>query len=216
MRITYGIILLLVSFTVVLGQDPQIPQLKKRVTDLTGTLTEVQLATLEEKLSAFDRSTSTQIVVLILPTLGGESIEDFSLRVAETNRIGRKGKDNGVLLLVALEEKQIRIEVGYGLEGVLPDALAGNIIRNGIALNFSKGDFYAGIDAGISAIMLATRDEYNTDSRDNRFLAFLTALLVFGFILFLLMFSVFGRRRRYGGSRFHAPTLGGTMTWGDG
>ena len=152
--------LMLYGLSRVRAQEAAVPHLTRYATDLSGTLTSDQLAALEQKLEAFDKSTSTQVVVLIVPSLGTGSLEETSLRVAETNGIGTKEHSNGVLLFIAMAERRVRIEVGYGLEGALPDALAGIIIRRELAPKFREGDYYAGIDAAVDAIMLASKDEY--------------------------------------------------------
>ena len=130
-----------------------VPPLKARVTDLTGTLTREQQASLEQELAQFEARKGAQIGVLLLPTTKPEAIEQFAVRVQEVWRLGRKGIDDGVLLVVARDDRALRIEVGYGLEGVLPDAIAKRIIEEDITPPFRQGDFYAGISAGITRIM---------------------------------------------------------------
>lgn len=151
-----------------LPQDDAVPVLKRYATDLSGTLSKDELAQLESRLEEFDRSTSTQIVVLMVPSMGEGSLEEVALRVAEKNGIGRKGKSNGVLLFIAKSERKIRIETGYGLEGPLPDALAGTIIRREIVPHFRQGDYFGGISAGAEAIMAATKNEYTADERKDQ------------------------------------------------
>lgn len=109
--------------------------------------------TLENKLAEFERDTSHQVAVLTIASLQGESIEDFSIRVAESWRIGQQGVDNGVILIIAPNDRKLRIEVGYGLEGVLPDAIANQIIREVIVPHFRNDDYGPGIDNGINAIL---------------------------------------------------------------
>lgn len=139
--------------------------LDRYVTDATGTLPPETVETLNARLAAFDRETSTQIVVVVLTTLGGEPLEDASRRLVIGNRMGQKGKDNGVLLLVVREDRKLRIEVGRGLEGVLTDALSNQIIRREIVPRFKAGDHAGGIEAGVTAIMAATRNEYTADRK---------------------------------------------------
>lgn len=165
------------------------PRLVQRVTDQTNTLSAGQLDELERRLARFEDTTSTQIVVLMLPTVGDESIEDFAMRVAELNMPGQKERDNGIVLLVAKDDRRLRIEVGYGLEGALPDGLAGTIIRREITPHFRSGDYFRGIAAGVDAIILATRNEYRTDgkqSSEEPTLPFIFVLFVF-FLIFLVM-----------------------------
>jgi uncharacterized protein len=137
-----------------------VPALGARVTDLTSTLASDQRGALEAKLAAFERAKGSQVVVLIVPTTQPEEIEQFGIRVADAWKIGRGGKiDDGVILLVAKEDRRVRIEVGYGLEGALPDAIAKRIIEEEIVPRFRAGDFYGGIDAGVSRIVAVIEGE---------------------------------------------------------
>jgi len=115
---------------------------------------------LNKKLADFEEQTTNQIAVLIIPTLEGDNLEDYSIRLADKWKVGQKGKDNGVILLIVKGDRKIRIEVGYGLEGVLPDGLAGQIIRENIAPHFLRGNFYSGIEEGVSKIIAAIKGEY--------------------------------------------------------
>src|SRR5258705_2490426 len=133
--------------------DVAIPALKARVTDLTGTLAAQQQATLEQTLAAFEARKGSQIAVLIVPTTQPETVEQYALRVEETWKLGRKGVDDGALLLVAKDDRKLRIEVGYGLEGVLPDAIAKRIIAEDITPRFKQGDFYGGITTGVERMI---------------------------------------------------------------
>jgi uncharacterized protein len=135
-----------------LAQLP-VPELTARVTDLTGTLTAGQRSGLEQKLAAFEERKGAQVAVLMVPTTRPESIEQFGLRVAETWRLGRKGVDDGALLLIAKDDRELRIEVGYGLEGVLTDATSRRIIDETIVPYFRSGDFHGGVSAGVDRIM---------------------------------------------------------------
>ena len=130
-----------------------VPPLNARVTDLTGTLSPSQRDTLERELQAFENRKGSQIAVLIVPTTRPEAVEQYSLRVAETWKLGRKGVDDGVLLLVAKDDRELRIEVGYGLEGAIPDAVAKRVISEIIIPFFKQGDFYGGIQAGVGRLI---------------------------------------------------------------
>lgn len=130
-----------------------VPPLTQRVTDLTATLNVQQIQTLEARLAAFEKEKGAQLAVLIVPTTEPESIEQFGIRVAEAWKLGRKGVDDGALLLVAKDDRALRIEVGYGLEGALNDATAKRIIAEIITPYFKRGEFHAGIDAGMAAMM---------------------------------------------------------------
>lgn len=130
-----------------------VPPLTARVVDLTGTLDDAQRARLEARLATLESERGAQVAVLLVPTTRPESVETYALRVAETWRLGRKGIDDGVLLLVAREDRSLRIEVGYGLEGALNDATASRIIRETIVPAFRSGDFAGGIEAGVEAML---------------------------------------------------------------
>jgi uncharacterized protein len=137
-----------------------IPKLQDRVTDLAGVLTPDQIAGLDSKLKELESSDSTQVAVLIIPSLEGDSLEDYSMRVAEAWKLGQKGRDNGAILLVSMKDRAVRIEVGYGLEEKLTDAHTSQIIRNEIVPRFREGDFFGGIDAGVTGIIQTVRGIY--------------------------------------------------------
>jgi uncharacterized protein len=139
--------------------DVPVAQLTARVTDLTATLSAEQKAQLENKLATFEQKKGSQIAVLILPTTQPESIEQYAVRVFETWKLGRAKEMDGVLLIVAKNDRRMRIEVGYGLEGALPDAHAKRIIAEIMTPFFKAGDFYRGIDAGVDAIVAAIDKE---------------------------------------------------------
>ena len=141
------------------GSQP-VPPLRARVTDLTGTLTSGESQALEAKLAAWETRTGNQLAVLIVPTTQPETLEEYGIRVAEAWKLGQKGKDNGVLFLIAKNDKRMRIEVGYGLEGELTDVASRRIIGDTVAPLFSQGQFAAGINAGADRIMrIASGDE---------------------------------------------------------
>ena len=135
------------------GADVAIPALAARVTDQTATLTVEQKAALEQTLQAFEARKGSQIAVLIVPTTEPEPIEQYSLRAVEQWKLGRKKVDDGALLVVAKNDRTVRIEVGYGLEGALNDAISNRIITEVIAPKFKDGDFYGGINAGIDRMI---------------------------------------------------------------
>jgi len=133
--------------------DVSVPPLKSRITDLTGTLSANEAAQLEQKLAAFEVKKGSQIAVLIVPTTQPETIEQYSIRVADAWKLGRKGIDDGAVLLIAKQDRTVRIEVGYGLEGVLPDAIAKRIIEETIVPKLRQGNFAGAIDAGIDKMI---------------------------------------------------------------
>ena len=130
-----------------------IPPLKTRVTDLTHTLSSAEQQALDAKLADWEARTTNQLAVLIVPTTQPEPIEAYSIRVAEAWKIGRKGNDNGALFLVAKNDRKMRIEVGYGLEGTLTDVTSRRIIAENVAPLFREGKFAAGIEAGVDRII---------------------------------------------------------------
>jgi uncharacterized protein len=130
-----------------------VPPLTARVTDQTGTLDAAHVQSLDATLAAFEKGKGSQIAVLIVPTTGDETIEQYSIRVTDQWKLGRKGVDDGALLLVAKDDHKVRIEVGRGLEGVIPDAIANRIIDEEIVPRFKQGEFAGGLQAGIARMI---------------------------------------------------------------
>ncbi len=175
------------------------------VNDYAGLLTAETRQSLEALLAGFEKNTSNQIVVAIFKSLEDEVLEDYSIRLAEKWKIGTKDRDNGVILLIFKDDRAVRIEVGYGLEGALPDALAGQIIQQQIVPHFRAGNFDAGVISAVKTIMLATKGEYNASpqrasDKIEKFTPFIFMCLVFYmlvplvcyFFVFLLSFLFFG------------------------
>jgi len=136
------------------AQEPvPVPPPKGRVTDLTGTLTADQVADLERSLAAFEARKGSQIAVLMVPTTKPEDIAQYAIRVADRWQVGRKKVDDGLIVVVAKDDHKLRIEVGYGLEGAIPDIVAKRVIRETIAPHFVQGDFYGGLKAGTEQLM---------------------------------------------------------------
>jgi uncharacterized protein len=136
-----------------------VPQLAARVTDLTGTLSGEAVNRIEAKLAAFEAKKGTQIAVLIVPTTQPEEIEQYSIRVFDQWKLGRKNVDDGALLLVAKNDRRVRIEPGRGLEGALPDAIANRIITDTITPRFKLGDYDGGVEAGVDRIVSVVNGE---------------------------------------------------------
>ena len=172
-----------------------VPRLQGYVNDYAGMISPSVKSRIVEELRAFELSDSTQIVILTIPSLEGENIEEFGINVAELWKIGQQQKDNGVLLIVSKQERKVRIEVGRGLEGKLTDLMAGRIIDQVIKPRFRQGDFDGGFVAGVSTLIGATRGEFKAEQRpvqrgQKGFPPLLTFLLFFGvFILFLGIYS---------------------------
>lgn len=136
-----------------------LPPLTQRVTDLTSTLDAAQIQTLESRLAEFEKNKGAQLAVLIVPTTQPEAIEQFGIRVVEAWKLGRKGVDDGALLIVAKDDRTLRIEVGYGLEGALNDATAHRIVDEVIVPRFKRSEFYPGIESGLAAMMQVVNGE---------------------------------------------------------
>ncbi|MDD5300408.1 MAG: YgcG family protein [Gallionella sp.] len=153
MKILARVVLLALLLAGAARADVAVPPLAQRVTDLTATLDAGQIQTLEARLAAFEAKKGAQLAVLIIPTTQPETIEQFGMRVVEAWKLGRKGVDDGALLLVAKNDRALRIEVGYGLEGVLNDATAKRIVDEIIVPHFKRGEFYPGIESGTAAMM---------------------------------------------------------------
>lgn len=159
-----------------------------RVHDTASLLSASGRAKLEQVLSNFEKETSNQVAVAIFPSLEGQALEDFSMRLAEKWKIGTKKNDNGVILLIFKEDRAVRIEVGYGLEGALPDALAKRIIQNEIVPAFKKGDFDGGVSNAVNAIILATRGEYDAGpSGEDDPMEMYSGLIFLGMVLYFLV-----------------------------
>lgn len=186
-----------------INAQPQIPVLQNYANDFTSTLNSSELSTLNSALKKFDDSTSNQVVFFMNASLDGYPIEMYTYETASKNKIGSKANNNGVLFYVAKDDKKMRIEVGYGLEGALPDALASSILRNEVKPYFRKGDYYDGIRSGLNAIIAATQGEYKREDREDDGNKKGVGL---SFIIFLIIiiFSLF-RGGRGGG--------GGLATW---
>jgi len=142
-----------------------VPPLKGYVNDYANIISPSARTQIEAELKAFEQSDSTQVVILTIPSLQGEVLEEFSIKVGETWKIGQKGKDNGIIFLVSNQDRKIRIEVGRGLEGRLTDLTAGRIIDLVIKPRFKRGDFDGGFTAGIHALIDATRGEFKAEAK---------------------------------------------------
>ena len=175
----------------------EVPRLARHVTDLSGTLTPQQVDQLDAKLVDLEKTKGAQLVVLMVPTTQPEDIAEYSLAVAEANKIGRKGTDDGLLLLVAKNDRRVRIEVGYGLEGAIPDAATARIIREYIAPKFRVNDYYGGINDALGALIQLVNGEalpppVEGAHRERRGIDFGHILLIGVFAAFFLR-GIFGR-----------------------
>ncbi len=156
-RLAVGVVASLAAL--IASADVAVPPLAARVTDLTGTLSGGAVNRIEAKLADLEAKKGSQIAVLIVPTTQPEDIEQYGIRVAEQWKLGRKGVDDGAILLVAKEDRRARIEVGYGLEGAMPDAIAKRIIEDTVAPHFKAGDYDGGVEAGVDQMISVVNGE---------------------------------------------------------
>jgi uncharacterized protein len=169
-----NLILIVIGLFLTLSSQPfalrsafalDVPPLRGYVNDYANMMSSQTRAKVEGELKALEQSDSTQLVILTIPSLQGEALEEFSMKTAETWKIGQKGKDNGIILLVTSQERRIRIEVGRGLEGRLTDLTAGRIIDLVIKPRFKRGDYDGGFTAGVHALVDAARGEFKAEER---------------------------------------------------
>jgi uncharacterized protein len=190
-----------------------VPQLQGRVNDHAGLLQAAERTALDERLAQFEKSTGHQFALLTVPNLDGDSVEDFSIRVAEAWKLGRAQQDDGLILLVAVQERKVRIEVGYGLEGTIPDAIAGRVIREVIAPAFRQGLHAQGIIQAFDVLAKAAAGEALPLPEPAARQAAKGAkreFPIFGILLVLGLFlGWFGRGRGGVGALLAAGALGG-------
>lgn len=202
-----------------LNAQVEFPILKNYANDFTSTLSNSELSALNDKLKKFDDTTSNQIVFLMISSLNGYPIESYTYEVASRNKIGTAKNNNGVLFFVAKDDRKMRIEVGYGLEGALPDALASSILRNEVRPYFKAGDYYNGINAGLDAIMSAIKGEYKNSRKNDREDK---VKFPFIYIIMIIIFLLIFRRGGRGGSGILPWLIIGSMgggrsrSWGGG
>ena len=195
-RAAAGLALLLAALCV-RAQVP-VPPLTARVTDLTGTLSGQAVTRIEAKLADLEAKKGSQIAVLIVPTTQPEEIEQFGIRVEDAWKLGRKGVDDGAYLIVAKNDRRVRIEVGYGLEGALPDAIANRIITEAITPHFKLGDYDGGVEAGVDRMIAVVNGEPLPEpdrkwERSSGLGHLLPILLVAVFVASGVLRAIFGR-----------------------
>ena len=191
-----------------------VPALSSRVTDLTQTLSQAEQAQLEQKLAAFEAKKGSQIAVLVVPSTQPEDIAQYSLRLVEKWKIGREKVDDGLLVLIAKNDRKIRIEVGYGLEGAVPDLYAKRIITEIISPKFKQGDFFGGLNAGLDSLIGLVDGEAlpapsNPKSNGMGVMDMLPILLFAGLVSGLFLRSIFGT---FFGSALNGGLVGGIVT----
>jgi uncharacterized protein len=221
MRLYLFVFLILVSSGF---SQPEIPKLKMWATDLSGTLRQSELRDLNNRLKAYQDSTSNQLLVLMISSLEDYPIEMLAEETATKNKIGTQKIDNGILLLIAKDDRELRIEVGYGLEGAVPDAIASSIIRNVIRPRFRDDNYYLGINDGISAIIKAIGGEYKAEDAadDDGGFPFIILIIII-IVVFSLMRGgpfipggVYRTGTRSGGWTSGSASWGGSSGWSGG
>jgi uncharacterized protein len=201
---------------VLLHAADAVPKLARHVTDLTGTLTTQQIDQLDTHLVALEKTKGAQLVVLMVGSTAGQDIESYSLAVAEANKVGRKGTDDGVLLLIAKDDRRVRIEVGYGLEGAIPDAATARIIREYIAPKFRSNDYFGGISDAVGALTLLINGEplpppvQGSPAEEHSGPGLQSGLMI-GVFAALFLRSVFGRARPWLRAPLGAVLIGGLL-----
>ena len=213
----YFLSILFLFFTVFAVAQKSIPKPNppRLVNDLAHLLNNSEVEQLERKLVALDDSTSNQIAVIIAPSLHGEIIEDVAVNTFREWGIGSKN-NNGVLLLIALEEKKIRIEVGYGLEGAIPDVVAKDIIENDLTPAFKQGTYFVGISKAVDDISKAAVGEYKIKRKKSNNGTSGKSLIIFFIILFIVLMIVANSGRGGGGNvinRGGSSNLANTLFW---
>ena len=215
-RLALALVLLVTTLPAALALALNVPPAPtRRINDYAGALSLAERDRLEAKLAERERTSQNQVVVAIFRSLEGESLEDFSIRLAERWKIGQKGLDNGVILLIFLEDRKLRLEVGYGLEPTLTDAVASTIISTVIVPRFRERQMAAGIDAGLDAIDAAIRGEFRAEPRrearrnEDRLPAYVPLLFVV--LVIVGIFVAAQRNAQY--ARRHGWT-GGPRGWG--
>lgn len=192
------------------------PPLTGPVTDVAGILTPDQSAALDSRLRAFEQAKGSQVAVLIVPSTHPEEIEQYAIRVTDAWKLGRKGVDDGALLLVAIQDRRVRIEVGYGLEGVLPDAIANRIVEGDIVPAFRNGDYYGGISAGVDRMLRVIEGEPLPEPKRRspaEGVPGLFHLLPFLFVFALVGGSIFRGMFGHVGGALTTGGLVGFLTW---
>lgn len=185
------------------AEEPPLPTLTGRVVDRADILSSSTEATLSAKIEAHEKATTDQIVIVTLPDLMGRPIEDWGLTLGRSWGIGQKGKDNGIIFLIAPQDRELRIEVGYGLEGDLPDATANDIIQSEVIPLFKQGDMEGGITAGLDAILAALGGTYQPTAQPlvtegQHYSQLVDTLVPFAFFgVFIILAMLMNLRRRW-------------------
>ncbi|CAN5402361.1 hypothetical protein BH11BAC1_BH11BAC1_17030 [soil metagenome] len=193
------LLIILVSFSFAAKAQEFPPRPSTIVTDYTNTLSGGEQQALEQKLVAFNDSTSSQVAIVIMHSVGSNDISEYAVQLYNNWGIGQKEKNNGVLILVAKEDRNVFITTGYGMEGVLPDALCKRVVNNDILPNFKAGNYYGGLDAAVNTIMSIVKGEYTADQymkKKKEKVPWFGAVLVL-LIFFIVIISKIGSTKNY-------------------
>lgn len=199
-------IALLFAATPLVAAFPPVPALTQRVNDYASMISPEARTEIENRLAALEAEDSTQIAILTVPSLEGEPIEEFSIRVAEAWKIGQKKQDNGILLIVSKADRKARIEVGYGLEGRLTDLQSGRIIRGIIRPAFAKGDFDAGFLGATEAMIAAVKGEFRGDAAEGKNGEGKGPSIP---LVLIILLALFFYLRQFGSRHRHGPFVSG-------
>ncbi len=224
LRLILPLFLLAIASSLKAQQIPDRPQPPRLVNDYAGVLSKEQVQELENTLVAFDDSTSNQIAIVLIKSLDNYPIEDYSTQLFRKWGIGNKKTNNGILILAAIDDRKIRIETGYGLEGAVPDIVANSIIRNDIAPNFRSGDYFEGLKSASASLIKAAAGEYqapegygNRKGKDGKGIG----TIIFVAIIIIIILANINRRGGGGfmsrrGYRGFGPTVFWPGGWGGG
>ena len=222
----YILAIALISASSCILFSADIPKPKGFVSDYAGVLSEEKSAELDSKLQELEAKTSAEVAVVIIKNLEGQPIEDYTMRLAESWKVGKKGKDNGILFLVSVEDKHARIEVGYGLEGILPDSKCGEILRAYVVTNFNKNDFESAVVSATTAIIDEVYKEYGVNPGGTESTAAQKgprrrnlSATIFGLLfaaVWMIGILADSRRRLKGGKRYGSGYYGGFGGFGGG
>ncbi|NIJ51296.1 TPM domain-containing protein [Dyadobacter arcticus] len=208
----FSFLLSLVLFGVRAQDIPAKPNPPRLVNDFANQLSEGEKASLEQKLVSYNDSTSSQIVIVIVPTTGDYPMADYALKIGREWGVGQKDKDNGIVLLWAPTDRKVFISTGYGLEGAIPDAIAKRIISQVITPQFKNGQFYQGLDQGVDMIFKYATGEYKADAKEDTGDGS-SPLVTFIIVFVIILIIIFRNRRRGGRGGGGLGNFGGPIFW---
>jgi uncharacterized protein len=222
-RLVWGILFLALGAWVIGAAEVIPPAPARYFNDYAGVTSADTASRLNQTLEDFERDTSNQILVAVYPHMESDSsIEDYTVRVAQAWKVGQKQKNNGAVLFVFTQDRKMFLQVGYGLEAVLPDALAKQIIENELKPRFRNGDFNGGLSAGVAAILAATKGEYkgtgHTVAERSQSGIAVPMIVILAFVVFIAFSAFMNRKIRRAGGNWHGWTMssGGSSGWSSG